>query len=40
MVFMNTGSDNMKAFAKKDIKGAKRAKQLYAKLMYPSDKDF
>ena len=40
MVFMNTVSDNIKAFTKKGIKGAKRSKQLYAKLMYPSDKDF
>ena len=40
MVFMNTVSDNIKAFTKKGIKGAKRAKQLYDKLLYPSDKDF
>ena len=40
MVFMNTVNKNMKAFTKKDIKVAKRAKQLYDKLLYPSDKDF
>ena len=38
-VFMNTVSENMKAFTKKDVKGAKRAKRLSAKLLYPSNKD-
>ena len=40
MVFVNNVSENMKAFTKKDIKGANREKQLYAKLMYPLDMDF
>ena len=34
MFFMDTMSENMKAFTKKDIKGANMAKQLYAKLLY------
>ena len=40
MFFMDTMSENMKAFTKKDIKGVNMAKQLYAKLLYPPDKDF
>ena len=40
MVFMNNVSDNMKVLTKKDTKGSKRAKRMYAKLLYPSDKDF
>ena len=40
MVFINTASENMIAFTKKYIKGANRANQIYAKLLYPSYKDF
>ena len=37
---MNTIKENMKAFTKRDVKGAKAARNLYAKLLYPSNADF
>ena len=37
---MNTVEENMKAFTKRDVEGAKLARYLYAKLLYPSNADF
>ena len=37
---MNTVKDNMKVFTKRDVKGVKSARKLYAKLLYPSNVDF
>jgi hypothetical protein len=39
-VFTNTVSDNMRAFSKRQIEGAKRARDLYESLGYPSPADF
>ena len=38
--FVNTVSENMEGFSKRQIKGAKAARELYSKLVYPSMKDF
>ena len=35
MVLMNTVEENMKAFTKRDVEGAKAARKLYAKLVFP-----
>ena len=40
LVLMNTVKENMKAFNKRDVKGAKVAKKLYAKPFYPLNADF
>ena len=40
LVLMTTVEENMKAFTKHDIKGAKVARKMYAKLLYPSNVDF
>ena len=40
LVFVNTVEENKKAFTKREIKGAEIARSLYAKLVYPSIKDF
>ena len=40
LVLMNTVKDNMKVFTKRDVKGVKSARKLYAKLLYPSNVDF
>ena len=37
---MNTVEENMKAFTKRDVEGAKAERKLYAKLLYPSNADF
>ena len=37
---MNTFKENMNAFTERDVKGAKSARKLYAKLLYPSNSDF
>ena len=37
LLLMNTVEENMKAFTKRDVKGAKAARKLYAKLLYPSN---
>ena len=37
---MNTVEENMKSFTKRDVEGAKAARKLYAKLLYPSNTDF
>ena len=34
MLIMNTVKKNMKAFTKRDVKGEKSARNLYAKLLY------
>ena len=39
MVLMNTVEENKKAFTKRDVKGAKAARKLYAKLFYPLNAD-
>ena len=36
---MNTFEENMKAFTKRDVEGAKAARKLYAKLLYPPSTD-
>ena len=36
---MNTVEENMKAFTKRDVEGAKAARNLYAKLVYPLHTD-
>ena len=40
MAFVNTVSENKERFSKRQLKGAQLAKELYAKLVYPSLKDF
>ena len=40
MILMNKVEENMKAFTKFDIKGAKASRKLYAKLLYPSNAYF
>ena len=40
MVLMNTVEEKMKAFTKHDVKGAKLARKLYAKGLYPLNADF
>ena len=40
MVLMNTVEEKMKAFTKRDVEGAKAARKLYNKLLYPSNGDF
>ena len=40
LVLTNTAKENMKAFTKRDVEGAKAARKLYAKLLYPSNADF
>ena len=40
LVLMNTVKENMKAFTKRDVKGEKSERKLYAKLLYPSNADF
>ena len=40
LVLMNTVEENMKAFTKRDVEGAKAARKLYAKLLYPPNADF
>ena len=40
MVPMNTFKENMNAFTERDVEGAKSARKLYAKLLYPSNADF
>ena len=37
---MNTVEENMKAFTNCDVEGAKVARNLYAKLVYPLNADF
>ena len=37
---MNMVEENMKAFTKRDVEGAKEARKLYAKLLYPLNADF
>ena len=37
---MNTVEEKMKAFTKRDVEGAKTARKLYAKLVYPSNANF
>ena len=37
---MNTVEENMKEFTKRDVEGAKAARNLYAKLVYPLNADF
>ena len=37
---MSTVEENRKAFTKHDAKGAKVARKIYAKLLYPSNADF
>ena len=37
---MNTIEENMKSFTKRDVKGAKSARKMSAKLLYPLDVDF
>ena len=37
---MNTVEENMKDFTKRDDVGAKSARKLYAKLLYPLNADF
>jgi hypothetical protein len=39
-VFVNTVSGNKQGFSQRQLKGAKSARSLYAKLGYPSSKDF
>jgi hypothetical protein len=39
-VFVNTVSENKTGYSKRQIQGAEKARQLYAKLGYPSVKDF
>ena len=40
MVLMNTVEEKIKAFTKCDVEGAKSARNLYAKLLYPPNADF
>ena len=40
LVLMNTVEENMKAFTKRDVEGAKAARKMYAKLLYPLNVDF
>jgi hypothetical protein len=40
LVMVNTVKGNMEGYTKKQLEGAKLAKELYAKLAYPSPKDF
>jgi hypothetical protein len=40
LVMVNTVKGNMEGYTKKQVEGAKLAKELYAKLAYPSPKDF
>ena len=40
MVLMNMFEENMKDFTKRDVKGAKSTRKLYAKLLYPSNANF
>ncbi|MGL5934526.1 MAG: hypothetical protein ACRCZI_02770, partial [Cetobacterium sp.] len=39
-VFVNTVAENKEGYSKRQLKAAGRARELYAKLMYPSLKDF
>jgi hypothetical protein len=38
--FVQTVEDNMKLFSKRQVAGARRARELYEKLIYPSTADF
>ena len=38
--FVQTVEDNMKLFSKRQVAGAKKARELYEKLIYPSTADF
>ena len=38
--FVNTVADNMEGFSKRQVKQARKARELYAKLIYPSIRDF
>ena len=40
MVLMNTVEENIKAFTKHDVKGAKASRKLCDKVLYPSNTDF
>ena len=40
MLLLNTVEEDMKAFTKRDVEGAKAARKLYAKMLYPSNADF
>ena len=40
VIFINTVSSNKQSYSKQQIKGAETARVLYAKLVYPSVKDF
>ena len=37
---MNTVEENIKAFTKRDVEGAKASRNLYNKVLYPSNTDF
>ena len=40
LVLMNMDEENMKAFTIRDIEGAKAARNMYTKLLYPSNTSF